>query len=140
MSSCSFMLMQTVNQLYMWQLYSRFTWDKLVHATNFHDQALSTPVFFITCTTIWEVLVPAWNTRDNEALANLAKLSCKQIKVGLQYIHSENLEIAIILLWRKFIKYQHEKPQMKTNNPFKQLTHLSDSTFINGLLLNKYHL
>lgn len=53
-------------------------------ATNFREQALSTPVFSLQLYGLyWSA---ARYIRDNEALANLANISRTRIKFGLQYV------------------------------------------------------
>lgn len=63
--------------------FSQFTRDELVCGNYFCNQVLSTPVFFLL-QLFGKYWSAAKNIRDNEALVNLAKISCTQIIVGLQ--------------------------------------------------------
>lgn len=63
--------LHTVNQLsFMMTLFHDLPEMNWFKAINFCDQALSTSVFLLQIY-IWQILVPARNIRDNEAVANL---------------------------------------------------------------------
>lgn len=71
---------------------SRFPWDELIRGTYYCVQLVLTTTLFITY--IWQILVQSKKFCDNEALANLFKISCKWIKVlknGLQCLFIENI-------------------------------------------------